>query len=328
VTQSKFDAPPIRCTGLSRGRHPAELVYSLSTGVVTGLFGFSGGEEERILHGNEWRVSEPMCEPGAERIACVVSGKHGQSHIAIWRPGRGIEQVTEGDAQHTAPCWSTDGRVLFESRVFGYDKHGKVVDLAPATIAELDLLGGSVRTLIEHPEINCTSPRVSNDATVHYLRQPRPQAKSVPFWSVLLDALLFPFRLVFALLQYLNLFSLRYSGKPLLSSRNARAKQADVRRAAQIGNLVSAANEASDSEETQIPQSWVLVRRASDGQETIVAKSVLCFDVYPDGSALWSDGKRVTYVSRDGKATVLGKFGDVGEVLALEQSDGVGTASL
>lgn len=322
LLEPKLNLPPIRHTGLARGRHPAELLYSLSTGVVSGLFAFSGGEEERLLHGNEWVVSEPACEPGGDRIACAARGKDGQTHIAVLAPGRTLEQVTAGDALDAAPAWVPGAdRVVFESRAFGYDRAGRVVDLAPARLLAVDLAAGDVVTLLEEQGTNLTSPRVAPDGTLYFLRQPVPRAARVgSFFGVLLDVLLLPFRLLFAFFQYLNFFSLNYTGKPLLTAGSARARHADVKRAAIVGNLAAAAGEARDGEEPQLPENWQLVARDAAGAERVLARRVLAFDLYPDGAVVYTDGRRVRHRAPNGTETLLGTYDDVGEVLALEPS--------
>lgn len=318
IAQSKFEAPAVHYAGVSRGRHAGEVVYALSTGAVSGVFAFSGGEEERIVHGNMWAISEPACEPEGERIACVVNGKHGQSHIGLLRQGHGVQQVTEGEATHNAPSWIPGAQALvFQARAFGYDRQGRVVDLAPSTIQRLDLVEGTLSPLVEDPDAHCTSPRMTPDGALYYLKRPVERGRSVPLGRVLLDALLFPVRLLAALLHYLNVFSLTYSGKPLVTSQSARAKQADVRRAARLGNLASAAANARDEEDWQPPEQWELVRRDTSGTEQRLARHVLCFDVFPDGGIVWSNGTSITYRANNGQEMALGKFEAVSAVLAI-----------
>src|SRR5688500_10910108 len=50
-----LDAVPVTFTGVSRGRYPNELLYTLSTGVVGGVFALdlTTFEEKRIFHSAE-----------------------------------------------------------------------------------------------------------------------------------------------------------------------------------------------------------------------------------------------------------------------------------
>lgn len=321
LLQPKVAASAVTFTGLSRGRHSAELMYTLSTGAVAGLFAFADGEEERLFHGGDFYVSQPAHEPEGERCACVVRGSDGQTHIGLIAPGQAsVVQVTVGDTLDTAPSWVPGQQALvFESRALGYDRAGRVVDFAPSAIQRLDLARGEVTPLIVVDNVSCSAPRVTGDGCLYYLRRAVPVVRT--HWGALVwDALLFPFRLLMAILQWFNMFSLRYSGKPLITGRDARSKQADVKRAAQLGNLANAAAnvvDETDDDDGVAAGGSELVCRGPDGTERVLAKGVRCFDVYLDGGLLWSDGRNISHRSASGEQRKLGKRKDVRDLLAL-----------
>ncbi len=321
LLQPKLAASAVTFTGLSRGRHATELMYTLSTGAVAGLFAFAGGEEERLFHGGDYYVSEPASEPNGERCACVVRGSDGQTHIGLIVPGQpGVAQVTVGDTLDTAPSWVPGELALvFESRALGYDRAGRVVDFAPSTIQRLDLAQGEVTPLVALDKVSCSAPRVAGDRSLFYIRRPVPVVRT--HWGALvLDALLFPFRLLMAIVQWFNMFSLRHSGKPLITGGDSRSKQADLKRAAQLGNLTSAAanvvDESDDNEGIAFADSE-LVCQSPDGKPRVLAKGVRCFDVYSDGGLVWSDGRSLFYRAASGEQRKLGKRKDVQQLLAL-----------
>jgi hypothetical protein len=313
-------AAPVRFSGLCRGRHAAELVYTMSTGRVSGLFAFSGGEEERIFHGADAHLSEPSGEPGGERFACVVRDKEGHTHVGLLVPGESnVVQVTVGDALDDAPRWVPGSeRIVFESRPFGYDRAGTRVNVGPATIQELDLAKGEVTPLVAIEGVSCASPTVAADGTLYYLRRPVP-VQTVHLGRLAVDALLFPFRLMMAVVQWFNFFSLRYTGKPLLRARDTRAKHADIERAAMIGNLAGAAETTREEDEDDgtTDLSSELVARSASGQERVVARGVACFDLYEDGSVVWSNGRSIVHRTASGAESKLGARRDVERVLAL-----------
>lgn len=323
LLESRLKASAVLFTGLSRGRHATEIVYTLASGAVAGLFAFSGGQEERVFHGADQHISEPASEPGGERFACTLRGSNGQTHIGLLVPGtHGVSQVTVGDALDSSPAWIPGRNALvFESRALGYDRTGRVVDVAAASIQELDLERATVTPLVSLEKISCTSPRVGAAGELYYLRHPLPVART--HWgALLLDALLFPFRMLLALLQWFNFFSLRYTGKPLVSGGSSRAKQADLKRAAVLGNLASAATELKDQDddaEGAASKDSVLVRRAADGSESVIASGVRCFDLYADGSVVWSNGRRIFLRDAKGEQRALGKRPDVSQLLALDR---------
>jgi hypothetical protein len=62
-----------------------------------------------------------------------------------------------------------------------------------------------------------------------------------------------------------------------------------------FGNLVRAQNEARAGDEAVdlVPKSWQLVRRRPGVQPEVVAKGVLSFDLFEDGSIIYSNGNAI-----------------------------------
>jgi hypothetical protein len=315
------EARPVHFAGLSRGRYPAEIVYALSTGALSGLFAFAGGEEARLYHGADFRLAEPAVSSDGERIACTVTDK-AQSHLAIVRgDGSLVQQVTEGDAAERAPSWVPGKRrVVFESSAYGYDEGGRIVDMAPAVVQELDLDAGTITTVAKDDGADCTSPRVAPDGTLFYVKRARAPRASVSIVRVVADAFLFPFRLIRALLSFLNIWSIRWSGKPLVSPGGARQARADLRRRIVAGNVMNAdarAEEEAEKEREKVRLGWQLVARAPSGEERVVTKRVLAFDVFDDGRVIATSGKSLVLVGKDGKETKLRDEEGVTDVVAL-----------
>jgi hypothetical protein len=99
--------------------------------------------------------------------------------------------------------------------------------------------------------------------------------------------------------MYFNFFSMRYTGKPLATSKGAMQRQPDLKQMLVWGNLIDAdraarENGPADTEAPDlVPASWQLVRRSSDGATEVLAKSVLSFDIARDGSILYSNGSSI-----------------------------------
>jgi hypothetical protein len=112
---------------------------------------------------------------------------------------------------------------------------------------------------------------------------------------------LIPARLLFAVFQYLNFFSTRYTGKPLTTA-GARRKGADIRQMMVWSNLMEA-GQTPDGEEPPpaVPRSWQLVRMRRGQPPETLAEGVLAFDLGGDGSVLYSTGSAIHYVGSDGR---------------------------
>ena len=322
-------ALPIFATGVTRGRGPGELLYALTTDAVGGVFSVSArGDEERIYHGTEHRILHLATSPEHEAIACSTRNKNGTASIALMRAdGSQVALVTDGDTIDLAPRWipSAPRTLVFQSAGIGRDQARRMVGLGPFTIQMLDVEQGAMETIVSEPEHDCVSPHMVADGTLFYVRKPYAGVVKPPNpLRMLLDILLFPFRLLYALAQYLNFFTVRYSGKPLITSGSARQRQADARKMLQVGNILDAEGAAArgmdneDGAPAGVPASWQLMKRKPKGEAEIVAKGVASFDLCRDGSVVYSDGRTVFWMDSKGKREPIVAESGIEQVAVLE----------
>jgi hypothetical protein len=155
-------------------------------------------------------------------------------------------------------------------------------------------------------------PHLSSDGTLYYIRRPyRDPSQPPSFWRAALDLILLPIRLLFAVFQFLNFFTVRYTGNNLATAGNVRQKHADIRQMMVWGNLLDAqkaADHDSSGTPSLVPKTW----------ELIIAKGVLSCDVYADGSLLYSNGSGVYRVDPTGANEVLAKDALIEQVVAVE----------
>ena len=210
------------------------MIYSIQTSAVTGLFALdvATAAETRLFHGNQQRVESPSTRPGLDVVACSLRYDAVQAHIAVMRAdGSALTELTDGDSVDAAPSWTPGGsrRLVYQSAGVGRDAAGRIVALAPSAIHELDVDRGEVRTLAESPTHDFLSPRVGSDGTLHYIRRPWVGHSRLGPLRLLLDLLLLPFRLLGAIFNWLNFFTVRYSGRPLINSGGAAQGRMDAR---------------------------------------------------------------------------------------------------
>ena len=316
---------PISINGLSRGCNDGELVYSLDTPEIAGVFMLSeaGQKETRLWHTADYRVSHVSASADQKRIACVVRNQNGTSTIASMREdGSDLTELTAGDCIEMSPRWipGSPGELIFQSAGMARDEAGMPRGRGAFSIQRLNIERGELTTVAEDPKADLLGPQMSADGALYYIRRPYegPMAK-VSIARATLDLLLFPFRLLFALFQYLNFFTMMYTGKTLTSAGNAQ-READVNRMMVWGNLIDArkaARQSSGETPALVPKSWDLVRQSPDGTVKSIAQGVLSFDVCPDGSVLYSNGSGVFRVSADGKSERLAKDAMIEQVVAL-----------
>ncbi len=314
------DLPPARVVGVTRGRLDDEICYAISTGVVSGIFAQKPGsrDEHRLFHNADAQIHELDFSFADEAFTCAVDGKGGTSAIGILADdGKGVRTVTEGDVLDRAPRWVPGGvgAIVYASAGIGRTQSGVWAGRSPFAIHRLSLNDGTVEVLMSDGKYDYLAPVATSDSVIYAIRRKftddRPK---VSFFGAVTDALLAPFRLLFALFQYLNFFSARYTGKTLISRGDTRQKAADSERMMVWGNLVEVANDAEDSAQAEgrSARGYELVRITPKSTE-VVASGVLAFDVSTRGDVVFSTGSAVFRLSA-AKGSAKKKLADLERV--------------
>ena len=292
----------VAITSMAPGKSPGELWYSLETPDVSGLFILGpDGREQRVFHTADFRLRHVSLSLDGEHLAASVFHNDFTSNIAVLETGgTGFQEATDGDSVDIAPRWSAPRRIVFQSAGLGRDAAGRFAGLGPFAIQELDLDSGEMRCLAEDPAADLLGPNKTAGGDLFYIRRPHSSqfAKVSPLHA-LKDTVLFPFRMAFAIFQFFNFFSMRYTGKPLSTSRGAMQKQPDLKQMMVWGNLINADAAArengtgDDDTPAMVPSSWQLVRESPSGAKQVLAKNILAFDVSPSGDVLYSNGSGI-----------------------------------
>jgi hypothetical protein len=304
-----------------------EMVYAIDTDYVCGLFHYdlANGYERRLFHRNQFRATDLARHDGDGSLALTVHSADGTAHIATMNSaGKGIIEVTEGDAMDEAPSWAAGpGKViLFQSAGIGRNKAGARTSLSPYAIQRIDLDQNKMDMLIEEDESDALVPRMTADGTLYFIRRPyQPHGQAVSPVKVALDMLLFPFRLLRAIAHFLNFFSLMFSQKPLMTAGGPPKEGPDERFLMLWGRVVDTqkvlrTNKPGDAG-ALVPSSWQLIRRTASGEETILAKSVLSYDLCADGGVIYTNGAKVFHLPVNGTAIEIGSGALIERVAAL-----------
>jgi hypothetical protein len=306
------DGIRVAITSLSRGREPGEVLYALESRDIAGVFAVAAGgaEERRLFHGNDHRVRHLAADPGRGLIACSVRHDNGNAAIAVMgADGSDVTEVTEGDTVDQAPSWvpGTARQLVLQSAGIGRDKDGAFHSLGPFAVKRLDLDQGELRTLLEDSAHDLLGPRVATDGSLLCIRRPYKGRSGATFVGAMKDFLLFPARLLYAIFQWLNFFTARYSGRPLTTAGGPKREGADIKQMMIWGNLIDAEQAARESagrgDDTPdlVPSSWQLVRRTADGAVQALASGVVSFDVAEDGAVVYTNGSAVYLIGAEGK---------------------------
>jgi hypothetical protein len=141
------------------------------------------------------------------------------------------------------------------------------------------------------------------DGSLFYIRRPYTLNERMHPLRTLKDFFLFPFRLLFAVFQFLNFFSKLFTGKQLTTDGGARAREMNMRQMMIWGNLVSAQRQPRPEEEgvDLVPKSWELRKRNSEGETKVLASGVLAYDVSPEGQVVYTNGNALFLLHSDGR---------------------------
>ena len=313
---------PVLLTGLTSGTNGA-LLYSMETDAVSGIFLLDAeGVETRLFHTADFRIRHAALHPDGATLAVTAFHKDMQSNIAVL-PVHGTEfsELTEGDSFDQLPRWvpGVKRRIVFQSAGVGRDAAGRFAGLGPCTIQQLDVDSGDLEEIASETGRDLLQPRQTEDGALYYIRKPyESRLPDASLLGSLKDAGLFPFRMARAVFQYFNIFSMMYTGKPLVTSRGAVQRRMDPRQLFIYGNLATAqmAQSQDDDAQGRVPSSWELVRRTG-GQTEVVARNVLAFDLAADGSVLHSDGATITRLTPEGRSERVLNAELIEQVLAL-----------
>jgi hypothetical protein len=294
--------------GVTRGNN-GELLFALNTNITGGLFAHNpaDGSERRLFHRNHFLARDISRHTSSDLIAVSLRKDDGTANIAVTNPdGRNLREVTEGDSVDESPRWAPgpNRRLIFQSAGVGRNQAGHFTALGPYAIEELDLDREQMKTLAEANDCDYLSPQIAEDGALWFIRRPyseRGHASYSP-WKAALDVLLFPFRLARAFVHFFNFFSIVFSQKPLLTAGGPQRTQANAKSMMLWGKMIDAEKAMKAAKDgagaSLVPRTWQLIRQAGNSQ-TVVAHSVLSYDLCADGGVVYSDGSTIFYQTAD-----------------------------
>ena len=234
---------PVFLTGLTAGPSGA-LLYSLETDTVSGIFLLDSQGIETRLFIPGFSRSSCRASPGWRDTGCYSVPQGRDAFQYCCHPVHG----TDSGRGHRRRSLRSDAaldsggkrRIVFQSAGIGRDASGRFAGLGPCAIQQLDLDSGDLDELASESGRDLLRPRQTENGSLYYIR--KPYESGIPDASIiasLKDAALFPFRMGRAVFQYFNVFSMMYTGKPLMSGRRG-PKKMDPRQLFIYGNLARA----------------------------------------------------------------------------------------
>ncbi|MES2974349.1 MAG: hypothetical protein V4757_12120 [Pseudomonadota bacterium] len=320
-----FEAPDKPAIVTSAAFEPGgHLLYFLKDDSVGGVFrrDAASGNETRVLLKQNLHLGDLRPSPDGTTVAASSQQPDGVANLTLMmNEGSNLREVTGGDTVDSAPSWipGVPNRLLFQSTGIARSEQGYIVGMGPASIQMLNMESGSVAPVLENAGYDFLKPRVCPAGNLHFIRRPFEPPR-YRMENIVLDTLLFPFRLLRAIFHYLNFFSMMYSRKPLTSASGP-AMQADIKNILLQGRRIDTEKALRSERPVQgvpslVPSSWELVSRNPQGDERILATNVASYDISPDGTIVYSNGRGVFVIEKDGAPRLAALEDFVGEVAA------------
>jgi hypothetical protein len=318
------DTLGIQATSVQFTAHDRVLYFLRDDDSFGGLFEYdlARDSEKRLLHKQYLSLEDLRVHPDGHQLLCAQHARNGATNIVVMdADGSNYRELTGGDTVDTAPAWvpGQADAVLFQSSGLARNPAGYVVAQGPTSIQMADATAGSLSVILEDSHLDFLQPRVDANGFLYFIRRPY-ETPRYGMGNAVTDALMFPFRLLRALLHYLNFFSLMYTRKPLITASGP-AVEADLKEILIKGKRLDA--EAAlrsgirlHGVPSLVPASWQLVCRSPQGEEHVLASHVASFDIASDGTILFSNGYGVFALDGANPPQVLLRDKLIAEVIA------------
>jgi hypothetical protein len=272
----------IAITSVTRGLNPGELLYTLETDEISGVFTRdAAGFENRLFHTADFRVRHLDAQPAGSEVAASIFHPNGMANLAVLKTdGSDMTEVTEGESADQAPRWAPGPgrRLVFQSAGIARDSRARFSGFGPFTVQLLDLDSGHISCLAEDARFDYLWPRIGADGTLYYIRRPSNNAPQPvkPWATALLATGLLPIRILWAIGTLVAVFVERRTGQPLFTASN------------HAGTVM------------KTPSSWLLMRQKAAEEAETIAECALSYDIADDGAVIYSNGSDIYKIPANG----------------------------
>jgi hypothetical protein len=299
---------PLIITSICSARDAGSLIYSLESDSLCALLEVSqlGAEERRLWNDNRTRIRHVAISRTSGNLVFSSLHENGTANIGVKTTGEGgYKELTEGDSFDTAPRWlpGQETKIVFQSAGIGRNERGQFAALGPFSLQQLDTETIEMTTLLEDPKFDYLAPQMLADGRLFYICRPYSAHPRINPLHTLKDLVLFPFRLGYAVFQFLNFFSAIFTGRKLTSAGGPKGNDMDMKQMMIWGNLVRAQGRPRPEDEGAdlVPKSWELRCRTASGETRTLASGVLAYDTNAEGGIVYTNGSAVFLLHPDGR---------------------------
>ena len=308
-----------RITGISPYRG-GSFLYAAFTHDISGILqkDCADGREQYLIHDNKYVFSHIAYVPEADMILTSVTDNPQTNHIGRFDcKTNDLEILTAGDAFDEYPSYH-DGKIYFSSRGIGRDAMGRMTGYGQSSLFTLDKDNRCEEVLSERG-FDLIAPQMDGEGNLYYIRKPyKPRRPaSVGFG----DVLLFPFRLLYNVFRALFFISrigqksdkrnqsATQGADPAVSTEFSERDLYIYGEQIRIREEENAARRRQDKNAGFAPARFELYKRAPDGAAAKIKSGVLSYDLDGGGGVVYTNGRYIIKLQKDGTETALHKDG-------------------
>ncbi|MGA1869860.1 MAG: hypothetical protein ACMUJM_15100 [bacterium] len=313
-------------TGLAFINQGKEVIYSVTIENNSGLFRKSLMDnievEGHILHNANIAISNLDYNEKSDEIVFSIQNEKGEKNLAkMHSTGACYQEITEGDSMDDNPIWDHEDShiIYYETSGIIRDYNGMIINYGPKAINRLNLKTAEVDEFISHPDYDYFDPKIDKVGNLYCIQKPY---KSLMGNSLSLkDTLLIPCKLLKAIFNWIEFFTIRNTGAPLTSGGPTVAKsQNDLKQIIINNNIINAEKIIKENmlkgEKYPgfAPRNWELVKYDREGNCSLVKKGVIDYDIIGMGEAIISNGKYLLKIDQNFNAVEIKKMDFVSKV--------------
>ena len=306
-------------TSLENLSEDGKILFSVTVNDVSGVFikdlNAEKDSESHVIHSNEGIFSGSAPSADENKIVTALKQDYVTSHLALFNVNTNdLSTLTDGDCYDFDPYYSkkSPDKVLFSTKGVGRDGDGDFVRYSPASICAYDTDFCSIEEILSSPDKSYEKPKDDANGNLYYIEKPADDT-NVGCAQSLWDIICIPYRIIEAIIMFIEAFVMMFTGKGLTKTSNRSDVKTPNKTKGEIfieGNLINAEKEYKNNQKHKdnyagyAPYSWQLVKRDQNGNQTVLAHSVIDYALLKDGSVVYTNGKHVLLI-KDGKTEKL-----------------------
>lgn len=265
--------------------------------------------EEHVLTSSDEEILS-MYAYGNEAVVTVRKGYVSSVGILNTKNAE-LKTLTAGDVRDANAFVSAKNPslVYYDSAGAGMDADGDYTGkFSPSAICTLNLNTMEITEVLRDEKKSYFKPKTDADGNLYCIERPTKEKRA---GNIFLDILLIPWRILQAIVMFVQMFVIMFTGKSLTSETSdganpAKGKKDKAHKIYIDGNIIEADKELKRNKKNKekeygfIPLSWKLVKVSADGKTEAVKSGICDYTFAKDGGLYCTNGKRIFYL-KDGK---------------------------